>query len=139
MVDSGAALETFRNNIVAQGGDARVCDDPEAFLPLVSESVKVESPRSGVITRIETTEIGHAIAAIGGGRVRIEDVVDPTVGFVTNIKVGDHIAEGEEIGVVYCANSDRGEEAARRIQAAYTVSDDSPAKPLILVKEIINE
>ena len=139
MIDSGAVLETLRNNIIAQGGDPRVCDDPAAFLPLVSECVKVESPRSGVITRIETTEIGHAIAAIGGGRVRIEDVVDPTVGFVTDVKIGDHIAEGDEIGVVYCADSDRGEEAAKRIQAAYTVSDDSPAKPLTLVKEIINE
>ena len=139
MIDSGAVLETLRNNIIAQGGDPRVCDDPATFLPLVSECVKVESPRSGLITRIETTEIGHAIAAIGGGRVRIEDVVDPTVGFVTDVKIGDHIAEGDEIGVVYCADSDRGEEAAKRIQAAYTVSDDAPAKPLTLVKEIINE
>ena len=61
----------------------------DEFLPLVRETVKVESPRSGFITRVDTTEIGHAIAAIGGGRVRIEDTVDPTVGFTSELKLGD--------------------------------------------------
>jgi pyrimidine-nucleoside phosphorylase len=138
-LDSGSALETLRRNIIAQGGEPRVCDDPGAHLPLVSECIKVESPRSGFITKVDTTEIGHAIAAIGGGRVRIEDVVDPTVGFVTEVKIGDRIAPGGVIGVVHCADSNRGREAAKRIAAAYTVSVDPPAEPLILVKEIINE
>jgi pyrimidine-nucleoside phosphorylase len=138
-LDSGAALETLRRNIVAQGGEPRVCDDPKDFLPLVSESTKVESPRSGFITKVDTTEIGHAIAAIGGGRVRIEDVVDPTVGYVTEVKIGDQIAKGEALGVVYCADSERRLEAAKRITDAYTVSDDPPAEPQTLVKEIINE
>jgi pyrimidine-nucleoside phosphorylase len=136
---SGQALEVLRQNIVAQGGEPRVCDDPGRFLPLVNQYTKVESPRSGFITKVDTTEIGHAIAAIGGGRVRIEDVVDPTVGFVTEVKIGDQIAQGESLGVVHCADSTRGLEAARRIGAAYTVSDDPPAEPQILVKEIINE
>jgi pyrimidine-nucleoside phosphorylase len=136
---SGQVLEVLRQNIVAQGGEPRVCDDPDGFLPLVNQHTKVESPRSGFITKVDTTEIGHAIAAIGGGRVRIEDVVDPTVGFVTEVKIGDQIAQGELFGVVHCADSTRGLEAARRISAAYTVSDDPPAEPLILVKEIINE
>jgi pyrimidine-nucleoside phosphorylase len=136
---SGVALETLRRNIIAQGGEPRVCDDPAAFLPLVSECIKVESPRSGFITKIDTTEIGHAIAAIGGGRVRIEDVVDPTVGFVTEVKIGDQVTQGEVLGVVHCADSARADEAAKRISAAYTVSDDPPAEPQILVKEIINE
>jgi pyrimidine-nucleoside phosphorylase len=138
-LDSGAALETLRRNIVAQGGEPRVCDDPKGFLPLVSESIKVESPRSGFITKVDTTEIGHAIAAIGGGRVRIEDVVDPTVGYVTEVKIGDHIAKGEALGVVHCADSERRLEAAKRITDAYTVSDDPPTEPQTLVKEIINE
>ena len=88
VLDSGKALECLRSNIEAQGGDPRVCDDPGRFLPLVSETVKVESPRSGFITKVDTTEIGHAIAAIGGGRVRIEDTIDPTVGFTSEVEVG---------------------------------------------------
>jgi len=138
-IDSGAALEAFRRNILAQGGDARVCDDPNRFLPLVTEGVKVESPRSGFITRIDTTEIGHAIAAIGGGRVRIEDVIDPTVGFVTEVKIGDRITHHDALGIVYSADQPAAREAAARIQAAYVIDDVAPAASQTLVKEIINE
>ena len=136
---SGSALEMLRKNIIAQGGEPRVCDDPYAFLPLVSECTTVESARFGFITKIDTSEIGHAIAAIGGGRVRIEDVVDPTVGFVTEVKIGDQVAQGQAFGVVYCKDSNHGTDAAKRIGAAYTISDEPPSEPQTLVKEIINE
>jgi thymidine phosphorylase len=139
VLESGKALECLRRNIEAQGGDPRVCDDPAAFLPLVSQTVKVESPRSGFITRVDTTEIGHAIAAIGGGRVRIEDTIDPTVGFTSELKIGDRIKAGEALGVVYCANSSTSDDAARRIQAAYHIGDEPPAQVEKLVKGIINE
>ena len=138
VVSSGKALECLQSNIAAQGGDPRVCDAPRDFLPLVSETVKVESPRSGFITKVDTTEIGHTIAAIGGGRVRIEDTVDPTVGFTSELKLGDQVRAGEAIGVVYCADSTAAAEAARRIQAAYQIGDKPTQLPR-LVKEIVNE
>ena len=136
---SGEALECLRRNIAAQGGEPRVCDAPGKFLPLVDESVKVESPRSGYITSVDTTEIGHAIAAIGGGRVRIEDTIDPTVGFMSELKLGDQVKSGETIGVVYCRDEAAAREAAERIQAAYHVTDEPLANAEKLVKEIINE
>jgi len=139
VLDSGAALECFRSNIIAQGGDPRVCDSPKDFLPLVTESVKVESPRSGYITNVDTTEIGHTIAAIGGGRVRIEDVIDPTVGFFAERKIGDRLNAGETIGVVYSADPAKAEEARKRIQEAYEIADQPVNKLRQLVKEVINE
>jgi pyrimidine-nucleoside phosphorylase len=138
VLGSGKALECLQSNVAAQGGDPRVCDAPHDFLPLVSETVKVESRRSGFITKVDTTEIGHAIAAIGGGRVRIEDTVDPTVGFTSELKLGDEVRAGEAIGVVYCADSSAAAEAARRIQAAYEIGDTATQFPQ-LVKEIVNE
>ncbi len=138
-LDSGQALERFRRNVVAQGGDARVCDDPGAFLPLVSESFKVESKRSGFITRVETTEIGHAIAALGGGRVRIEDQIDPTVGFMADAKLGDKVSAGDALGFVLCANGAKALEAVQRIQAAYEVGEEFRGEGPRLIKDVINE
>jgi len=105
----------------------------------VKETVRVESPRSGFITNIDTTEIGHAIAAIGGGRVRIEDAVDPTVGFTSDWKLGDQVSDGETLGIVYCPDPAAAADAARRIQAAYHIGDQPIAQLPKLVKEIINE
>ena len=136
---SGSALECLRENIIAQGGDARVCDAPQDVLPLVKNSLTVKSRRSGYIKSIDTTEIGHTIAAIGGGRVRIEDIIDPTVGFIAEHKLGDHVNEGDAIGVVYCADKAKAEEAVERIQAAYELADEPVTDPQKLVKEVINE
>jgi pyrimidine-nucleoside phosphorylase len=138
ILSSGKALESFRQNVAAQGGDARVCDEPAKFLPLATESFKVESPRSGFVTKVNTADIGHAIAAIGGGRVRIDDEIDPAVGFVTDVGIGNRINAGASIGTVYCRDEAKASEAVRAIQAAYEIGD-APLEELLLVKEVINE
>jgi len=139
ILSSGAALECFRQNVAAQGGEPKVCDEPAKFLPLVRESFKVESPRSGFVTKVKTAEIGHAIAAIGGGRVRIDDAIDPTVGFIAEIKIGDQIGVGAPLGTVYCRQESKAKEAAQRIQTAYEIDDQSPKEIPQLMREVINE
>ena len=139
MVSSGAAMESFRRNVEAQGGDPRVCDEPENILPLVKESFKVESPRSGFITKVNTAEIGHAIAAIGGGRVRIDDTIDPSVGFMAEARIGDQTGSDTLLGTVYGREESKAREAVKRIQAAYEIGDQPPTELPHLIKEVINE
>ena len=135
--ESGAALETFRANVAAQGGDVRVCDDPGGVLPLTDKAFEVESPTSGFVGSVDTAEVGHAIAEAGGGRVRIEDKIDPRVGFVAKVKIGEKVSAGDSIGVVFCDDAQRGEAAAARIQKAYEVSE-RPPQSIELIKEVIN-
>jgi pyrimidine-nucleoside phosphorylase len=137
--ESGHALECFRQNVEAQGGDPRVCDDPVGILPLTDRSVKVESPRSGFVTKVNAEEIGHAIAEAGGGRVRMEDKIDPAVGFLAEVKIGDELHAGEPIGWVYSDDANRGQRAAARIQAAYELGDGPPAELPALIKEVIDK
>ena len=136
---SGAALECFRKNVEEQGGEPRVCDDPAKFLPLVTESFEVESARSGFVTKVNTAEIGHAIAAIGGGRVRIDDTIDPTVGFMAQVKIGDRLNSDTALGTIYCRDDSKAREAGARIQAAYEVADEPPLELPQLMREVINE
>lgn len=136
--ESGAALETFGRNVEKQAGDPRVCDDPQSILPLTDKAFPVESPRSGFVVQVNAAEVGYAIAEAGGGRVRIEDKIDPRVGFLSEVKIGDELRQGDSIGVVYCDDSDRGRAAAARIQASYQVGDEAPKVPE-LIKEVIDK
>jgi pyrimidine-nucleoside phosphorylase len=135
-LDSGAALERFRQNVEVQGGDPRVCDEPARLLPLTPHEVKVESTRTGFITHIDATEIGFAIAEIGGGRIRIEDKIDPAVGFAAEAGIGDQVKAGETLGLLYCADEAQAEAARARIRAAYEIRDEHASAP-ILIKEVI--
>ena len=139
IVASGAALECFRRNVKAQGGDPRVCDDPAHILPLVAQSFRVESARSGFITKVNTAEIGHAIASIGGGRVRIDDTIDPSVGFIAGVRIGDQVSNDVPLGTIYCSDESKANEAATCIQAAYEVGDQPITELPQLIKEVINE
>src|SRR3989440_11145804 len=93
--ESGAALECFRANVEAQGGGPRVCDEPAKILPLTENAFKVESPRPGFVIKVDTEEIGNAIAEAGGGRVRIDDRIDPSVGFTADVKISDRVQAGD--------------------------------------------
>jgi pyrimidine-nucleoside phosphorylase/thymidine phosphorylase len=135
--ESGDALECFRRNVQAQGGDARVCDDPRRILPLTATTFRVESPRAGFVAKIDTEEIGNAIAEAGGGRVRVEDRIDPKVGFLAEVRIGDELQAGDTIGVVCCDDTALGEQAVTRIRGAYGLSEERPRELPALVKEVI--
>ena len=136
--NSGAALETFQRNVEVQSGDPRVGDNPQSTLPLTDKAFPVESPRSGFITQVNTAEVGYAVAEAGGGRVRIEDTIDPKVGFVSEVKIGDEVRAGDNLGVVFCDNPDRAQAAAARIQASYQIGDQA-SPSLELIKEVIDK
>jgi thymidine phosphorylase len=136
LIESGAALERFRDNVIAQGGDARVCDDPDQWLPLTPIEVTVESRRAGFLTRIDTTEVGLAVVELGGGRVTIDDQIDPGVGFMEVARVGEAIQPGDTLGRIFCRNESQVEAARARIQAAFQLGDAPPAE-IKLIKEVI--
>jgi thymidine phosphorylase len=136
-LESGAAFELFRTDVEAQGGDARVCDNPASLIPLTLHVVDVESPRAGYVARIDAAEIGFAVGAMGGGRVRVEDLIDPAVGFLTEAKIGDKLAEGDPLGVLYCRSESQAAEAAARIRASYQITDEVPYDSPALIKEVI--
>jgi pyrimidine-nucleoside phosphorylase len=135
-LETGAALECFRENVAAQGGDVRVCDEPARLLVSGLRTVKVESPRAGFVTQVDAAEVGFAVAAIGGGRVRVEDEIDPAIGFICEARIGDEVRAGDALGLLYCRDEGQAATAAPRIQRAYTIGIESPTPPK-LIKEVI--
>jgi pyrimidine-nucleoside phosphorylase len=73
-VSSGAAGETFRQIVLAQGGDARVVDNPD-LLPRAAFVEKFRSTRSGYVTRCDAKLLGVASNVLGAGRNSGRDVV----------------------------------------------------------------
>src|SRR5215212_4647891 len=136
-LDSGAALERFRHNVEEQGGDPRVCDDPSVLSDLTVEEVRVESVHAGYVVSIDAAEVGRAVASIGGGRARVEDRIDPAVGFLAHAKTGQLVASGEPLGLLYCRDASAAARAVERIRAAYRVGDEPPNRVPELIKEVI--
>ncbi len=131
-LSSGRALEAFRKNIELQGGDPRVCDQPNLLLSEKLLKVPVVASRSGYVAAIDTHAVGNAVCEIGGGRTKAEDGVDYSVGYASEIKIGDHINAGDQLGLVYCRDEGDAATVSAKLLAAYSISDEEPERPELI-------
>jgi pyrimidine-nucleoside phosphorylase len=129
-VGSGRALETFGRIIEAQGGNRVVVDDP-AILPQAGAVEVYRAPRSGVVAGVEPRRIGRAILELGGGRVRIEDRIDPAVGFVLTVKPGDEVQSGDPIASVFARDDAGVTVGLAALGEAIVIGDEGRLTPLI--------
>lgn len=125
-LSSGAALERFRQNIELQEGDAKVCDKPELLLPKRLHEVSVRSSATGYIGEIDTLAVGGAVSEIGGGRLKAEDGVDHSVGYMCLRKLGDRVQKGDDVGVLYCRHKKQGDAISEKMSSAYKISKEIP-------------
>ena len=131
-LDGGEALERFRRMVEAQGGDSRVVDEPWGVLPGAPVVMPLLIDRSGVLAAVEADQIGLASSALGAGRIRKGDPIDPSVGIVVRPKVGDRLETGDRIGEIHARDESAAAGAARRVLAALTLAD-SPVEPRALL------
>jgi pyrimidine-nucleoside phosphorylase/thymidine phosphorylase len=135
MITSGQARDTFREVVRMQGGDARVVDDP-AILPRAKFTARVHARRSGFVSRIQCERIGIASMVLGGGRERHEDSVDPAVGLEIHKRLGDVVAEGENLCTVHYNQDARLVHAMRLLSESFEIGPEAP-EPTPLVRKII--
>lgn len=129
-LESGAALEKFRRFVEAQGGDAGVVDHPER-LELAPEVWELTAAQDGVVAAVDALEVGLAVLALGGGRLKKGEAIDLGVGAWLAKKPGERVREGEVLARLY--HRGRGvEEATQRLNQAYRLAADAQTPPLIL-------
>lgn len=136
-LDSGAALEKFRQNIGCQTGDVEVCDEPDKLLDENLIKVEVVAEKSGYVAEINTGAIGECVSNIGGGRVKVEDAIDYAVGYECAAKLSDETQAGAPLGVIYCRSKAQAAIVYEKLANAYKITDEKPQN-LELIKEIVS-
>jgi pyrimidine-nucleoside phosphorylase len=135
MIASGRARDTFREVVRLQGGEPRVVDDP-GILPQARHTGKVPATRSGFITAIQCERIGIAGMALGGGREKMEDAVDPAVGLIIHKKIGDPVSAGENLCTIHYNSDNRAARAISMLADCFEIDLVAPP-PARLVRKII--
>ncbi|HEV8600536.1 MAG TPA: thymidine phosphorylase [Gemmatimonadales bacterium] len=130
IIDSGDALERFARMTEAQGGDPKVA---EAYsrLPRAPVIVEYRAIRDGLIVDIPPRQIGHTIIALGGGRSKTDDVIDPAVGLTIPVKPGQRVAKGDLLAVIHAKSGSDAEAAQQALNQAIVIGERASPRPLI--------
>ncbi len=133
-LDSGAALEKFRQNIECQNGDAVICDTPEILFDESLLEVEIKAEKAGFINAIDTLAVGASVSVIGGGRIKMADQIDYAVGYRCEKNLGDEVRNGETLGVIYCRTASQAESVEKKMRAAYQIGEEKPSENFELIK-----
>ena len=136
ILDDGRALERFARLIELQGGDPGVADDT-GRLPRAPIREPFPSPGSGWLD-VHARKVGLASVELGAGRRRVEDAVDPSVGFEFHRRAGDRVSEGEPLLTVHAADEASAARAAHRLTDAIRLSPESPAPQPLILERIVS-
>jgi pyrimidine-nucleoside phosphorylase len=119
-VSGGHAAARFRDIIRAQGGDERVIENPD-LLPKASHIRNFRANSNGFVTRCDAKLLGLACNALGAGRDRMEDVIDPAVGIYLEKKIRDRVAEGDVLCQIHWNDGKRLHNALPLIEEAFEI------------------
>jgi pyrimidine-nucleoside phosphorylase len=125
LIASGQAREKFREIVGLQGGDVGVIDDPNR-LAHAKQKFKVTSARDGYVTSIQCEQLGLACVALGGGREKKDDQIDPAVGLEFHKRIGDAVKRGEPLCTLHYNHDEKLSGARHLAETAYLIQ---PAKP----------
>jgi thymidine phosphorylase len=122
-VERGAAAERFGRMVAELGGPSNLIEKPHHHLDVAPVTHEVVAEREGIVTTIDTRALGLAVVALGGGRTRPQDVIDPAVGLTRIAGIGTKVEPGTPLAVVHARDVARAEAAAARLRAAYAIGE----------------
>ena len=119
-INSGKALEKFKQMVTMQGGNVECIENPELMLKAKYEKI-VQAKSAGYIVSMDTEKIGEVTSMLGAGRRVKEDVLDYTAGIILNKKTGEYVDEGENLATLYSSKCEDMSELSSEFYSALTI------------------
>ncbi len=135
VMESGAALDKFKELIRLQHGDARIVED-FTLLPGARRVLPVTAATGGYVHRLGAEAVGRAAMALGAGRETKDDSIDLAVGVTLLKKVGDKVSSGEELALLHMnslPDAPPAAKACRLVREAYTIGPSPVPKPRLIL------
>lgn len=131
----GSALEKFRQMVAAHGGSL------EKFSALSERPVfkfTLQAMKSGFIRAIDAERVGKVALALGAGREKATDRIDPLAGIRLAVAAGERVAVGSPLATLEKSSDPDGlERSAAELLKAFAITPEKPDSSDTLVLERI--
>jgi len=123
LLESGVALEKFRQLVAAQGGRTDLLDNPDP-LRRAAHAAEVKAGTAGYVQGIDARTIGEVARSL---------TMNHAGGVLLERKTGDQVNTGETFARLLSDSPLDMHEPVRRIETAYTIGKERPQPgPLLL-------
>ena len=99
-IKNGKGYEKLIELVKSQNGDISYLEDTSKF-----DKARIIEPiiakKFGKIAKLDANLVGEMSRYLGAGRLKKDDVIDMTVGFVFDKKVGDIVENGDVLGYIH--------------------------------------
>jgi pyrimidine-nucleoside phosphorylase len=123
VIKNGKAFDMLKRLVAAQGGDTRVIDDL-SLLPQAKFTIEVKSKQDGWIKEVHAREVGESAVDLGAGRAKKGDPIDPAVGILVHIKVGDKVKAGQVLFEIKANDLKLADKVSPRLLAAVKIVNE---------------
>lgn len=131
---SGKAYEKALQWIEYQQGNIDVIKDLDQ-LPTAAHTWTLRASSTGYLKDIHTQNLGLLSMYLGGGREKVDDIIDYAVGLEIEAKVGDLVNLGDPLCVVHY-NGELSVEHQTFAQSCFEFSETKVEKPPLILKVI---
>ncbi len=134
IIKNGSAYKKFLEIVENQGGDINYIENLEKY-PEPKFKFLVKSDKSGVVSQINTFEVGMLGIELGAGRLKYTDVIDPKAGFIFYKKISDEVKSGEVIAEIH-TDIDKKDYFVNRLKKCFEISENIPEKEPLVYKAL---
>ncbi len=131
---NGAAFAKFAQMVSAQGGDLGRFD---RLLQAPTFKFRIQAMKSGFVTAIDAEKVGRVALALGAGREKAGDRIDPLAGVTLAVSIGDRVAVGAPLATLEKSTEPEGlEKAAADLYKAFQVGPSAPEQKSLILERI---
>ncbi|WIV51473.1 thymidine phosphorylase [Marivivens sp. LCG002] len=129
---SGEAMAHFAKMVAEMGGPKHFDMSWRTDLPKAPATLVIEAKGAGYVREIDGEALGLAVIALGGGRRKETDEIDPRTGLDRVAPKGTPVQKGDPLCIVHAADDTTAQAVAEMIEAAFTIGDVPEITPLVM-------
>lgn len=127
-IKDGRALNKLKEIVEAHGGRYTETFEKAAHIYCVP------APEEGFITAIDAERLGLINVALGGGRIKKDDVIDHRAGLVLHARLNNYVKKGDTLIEIHAGDPVKLKAAAKEAAAAFIVGAAKIKPPRLIVE-----
>ena len=123
VLSSGKAAEKFSQMISELGGANDFFEKPKNYLTPSNIQKNICCKQSGYVKKINTKNLGNILILLGGGRQKVEDDIDFSVGMKLLIELDTYVEKNQPICTLYARDEESFNIAEKEIIESFEIGE----------------